>query len=334
MTHHPRDLDRTARPLDPAKFRDPDHTAKGEPRASVALVELETLWINTGTLCNITCANCYIESSPGNDRLAYFSLAEALDLYDEIAALGLSTAEIGFTGGEPFMNPDLPDMAAAALERGFGVLVLTNAMRPMQRPRIKARLIELNRRYGRRLRLRVSLDHHSKELHECERGPGTWDPVIAGLDWLAGNGFAIAVAGRTCWGEPMAAARAGYGALFEARGWPIDAASPADLVLFPEMDEGVDVPEITTACWGLLHKSPSDVMCATSRMVVKRKGDARPAVMPCTLIAYSRAFEMGATLAESFAADGGNFETGAVKLNHPHCAKFCVLGGGSCSSGQ
>jgi hypothetical protein len=42
---------------------------------------------------------------------------------------------------------------------------------------------------------------------------------------------------------------------------------------------------------------------------------------------------MGATLAESLAADGGNFERGAVKLNHPHCAKFCVLGGGSCSPG-
>jgi hypothetical protein len=333
MTHQPRDIDKIAQPLDPAKFRNPDRTAKGELRASVALVELETLWINTGTLCNITCANCYIESSPGNDRLAYFALADALTLYDEIAALGLATGEIGFTGGEPFMNPALLEMVAAALKRGLSVLVLTNAMRPMQRPRIKAGLIALKQRYGRRLRLRVSLDHYSQALHERERGPATWDPVIAGLDWLAGNGFAIAVAGRTCWDEPMPAARAGYRALFAARGWPLDASNPADLVLFPEMDARVDVPEITTACWSLLHKSPSDVMCATSRMVVKRKGQAPLAVMPCTLIAYSQAFEMGATLAESLAADGGNFERGAVKLNHPHCAKFCVLGGGSCSPG-
>jgi hypothetical protein len=334
MTHHPRDIDRTARPLDPAKFRNPDRTARGEPRASVGLGRLETLWINTGTLCNIACANCYIESSPDNDRLAYFALADALALYDEIASLGLSTGEIGFTGGEPFMNPELPAMVSAALERGFSVLVLTNAMRPMQRPRMKAELIDLKARHGDRLRLRVSLDHHGKALHEWERGPGTWDPVIAGLDWLAGNGFAIAVAGRTCWGEPMAAARAGYRALFEARGWPLDAASPTDLVLFPEMDASVDVPEITTACWTILHKNPSEVMCASSRMAVKRKGEARPAVMPCTLIAYERAFEMGATLTESLSADGGNFEAGAVKLNHPHCAKFCVLGGGSCSPGE
>ena len=159
-------------------------------------------------------------------------------------------------------------------------------------------------------------------------------PAVAGLDWLVANGFAVSVAGRTCWDEPVPAARAGYAALFKARGWPIDAADPAALVLFPEMDAKADVPEITTACWDILHKSPADIMCASSRMVVKRKGADRPAVMPCTLIAYAESFEMGATLAESLGADGGNFDAGAVKLNHPHCAKFCVLGGGSCSVGE
>ena len=334
MTHQPRDLEKAARPIDPAKFRNPDRTAGGESRASVALERLDTLWINTGTLCNIACANCYIESSPGNDRLAYFKLADALPLYDEIAALKLATAEIGFTGGEPFMNRDLPAMMAAALERGFSVLVLTNAMRPMQRPAMKSALLALKQRHGGRLRLRVSLDHHSRTLHECERGAGSWDPVIDGLDWLAGNGFAMAVAGRTCWGEATVTARENYRALFEARNWPLDAADPADLVLFPEMDARIDVPEITTACWSILHKNPADLMCATSRMVVKRKGQSRPAVMPCTLIAYEPAFEMGATLAQSLGADGGSFEQGAVKLNHPHCARFCVLGGGSCSAGR
>ena len=42
------------------KFSDPRITAKGETRATVALDRLETLWFNTGTLCNIECANCYI----------------------------------------------------------------------------------------------------------------------------------------------------------------------------------------------------------------------------------------------------------------------------------
>ena len=44
--------------LDTAKFRHPFLTAKGEARASVRLERLATLWFNTGTLCNITCAGC------------------------------------------------------------------------------------------------------------------------------------------------------------------------------------------------------------------------------------------------------------------------------------
>ena len=94
------------------------------------------------------------------------------------------------------------------------------------------------------------------------------------------------------------------------------------------MDERADVPEITESCWGILGKDPNEVMCAASRMVVKRKGAAIPVVLPCTLLPYDPAFEMGATLAEAARADSDMFDHGAVKLCHPHCAKFCVLGGG------
>ena len=313
------------------KFEHPDWTAKGERRASVALDRLETLWINTGTLCNITCVNCYIESSPKNDRLAYISASELQAYLDEIAALKLGTRVIAFTGGEPFMNPDMLAMAGLALDRGFEVLILTNAMQPMQRPKTKAGLLALKARHGRRLTLRVSLDHFTSKLHETERGEKTWSKAIAGLDWLARQEFSIAIAGRTCWHETEAEARAGYARLIAAHHWPIDPSNRNELVLLPEMDGKTDVPEITTRCWSILKKSPGEMMCATSRMVVKRRGAAAPTVMPCTLIPYSARFDMGETLAESMQAEGGMFDKGAVKLCHPHCAKFCVLGSGSCS---
>jgi hypothetical protein len=313
------------------KFEHPDWTAAGEPRASVAPTRLETLWINTGTLCNITCRNCYIESSPGNDRLVYITREEASAFYDEIAARALGTREIGFTGGEPFLNPQILGLVEDALARGFEALVLTNAMQPMQRPRLKAGLLDLNRRFGARLTLRVSLDHYGQRLHETERGARTWAVTLAGLDWLAANALKVAIAARTCWNESEADARAGYARLIEERGWPIDAANPAQLVLLPEMDGKRDVPEVTTRCWGILHKRPDDVMCASGRMVVKRKGAARPSVVPCTLIPYDPRFDMGSTLAEAREADGGMFQAGAVKLCHPNCSTFCVLGGGSCS---
>jgi uncharacterized Fe-S cluster-containing radical SAM superfamily protein len=311
------------RRLDPAKFRDPLVTAKGERRAHVALARLDTLWLNTGSLCNLACTNCYIESSPTNDRLAYLSAEEAAAYLDEVARDGWPVKEIGFTGGEPFMNRDIIAMLADALDRGHRVLVLTNAMRPMMK--VAEPLLALRRRHGARLALRVSLDHWGPEMHERERGPNSWAPAIAGLDWLAANGFAPRVASRLMWGESEAEARAGFRALFAARGLAIDADDPAALVLFPEMDARLDVPEITEACWGILGVSPDAMMCATSRMVVKRKGAEKPVVLPCTLLPYDAAFEMGTRLADA---------REPVALNHPHCARFCVLGGASCSRAE
>jgi uncharacterized Fe-S cluster-containing radical SAM superfamily protein len=309
-----------------AKFSDPGWTAKGEQRARVALRALETLWFNTGTLCNIECRHCYIMSSPANDALVYLTCAEVETYLDEIAVLGLPTAEIGFTGGEPFMNPEIIALTEAALVRGHRVLILTNAMRPMMRPRVRQGLARLAARYRERLMLRVSLDHYTAERHDTERGAGSFEISLAGMRWLRDTGIRMAVAGRTIWGEAEAAARAGYAALFAAEGFAIDAASRSECVLFPEMDETAEVPEISTACWGILGQSPDGVMCASARMVARRRGAARPIVLACTLLAHDTRFELGATLAEATGGAGR-----AVALNHPHCAKFCVLGGASCS---
>jgi uncharacterized Fe-S cluster-containing radical SAM superfamily protein len=307
----------------PAKFADPDRTAKGEPRARVAFTGFRTLWFNTGTLCNITCAHCYIESSPTNDRLVYLTPADVAPYLDELDALGAGPIEIGFTGGEPFLNPDIIELIEMALSRGHSALVLTNAMRPMMRARVQEGLLALRVRYGDALTLRVSLDHWSAERHDEERGAGSFADTVAGLDWLAGHGFAVALAGRTCWGESEADARVGYAALIAARGWPVDAKSPGSLVLFPEMDEGKDPPEITPACWGILGVDPAGLMCASSRMVVRRKGAAAAEVLSCTLLPYDPQFSFGARLADAL---------GETRLNHRHCATFCVLGGGSCSA--
>lgn len=302
------------------KFLHPDVTADGQPRAEAAFTGLDTLWINTGTLCNIECAHCYIESSPRNDRLHYMTPDDIAPFLAEATALG--GREIGFTGGEPFMNPDIGRLLQMSLERGFDVLVLTNAMRPMMRPRIQSALLALRDSFGSRLRLRVSIDHYMAERHDAERGEGSFAAALLGLVWLTQNGSQASVAGRTLWGEPAAHARNGYASLFAAHGLSIDAGDPAALVLFPEMDAEKDTPEITTECWRILGKSPDMLMCASSRMVVKRKGAAAPTVAACTLLPYAEAFDLGPTVAGSLSP---------VKLNHPHCSRFCVLGGASCS---
>jgi uncharacterized Fe-S cluster-containing radical SAM superfamily protein len=304
-------------------FSHPAFTATGEPRAHIALGTLKTLWFNTGTLCNITCENCYIESSPRNDRLVYLSRAEVDLFLDEIATQHHATEEIGITGGEPFMNPDILLIMQSCLARGFKLLVLTNAMRPMMRPRIQAGLLDLKKQFAEQLTLRVSIDHFDPGLHEQERGPGSWSATIRGMQWLQRNGFAFHIAGRTRWGDSEAGLRQGYARMFDELDIHLDTGDPQSLVLFPEIDVTAEVPEITTACWDILGVNPSDMMCASSRMVVKHKGDNSPSVMACTLLAYESDFNLGRSLADASAT---------VALNHPNCATFCVLGGGSCSA--
>ena len=306
--------------VSPEKFSDPRITAKGETRARVNPRKLETLWFNTGTLCNLACKNCYIESTPRNDRLVYISHKEVLNFLDEILEDHLGTTEIGLTGGEPFMNPDIIPIIESSLERGFAVLVLTNAMRPMMK--CSDELLRLNEAYGNALTLRVSVDHFRPEMHEDERGSNSWIPMMKGLKWLSDNSFNIDIAGRTRWGESEEELRNGFASFFESSEIAVDAHDHKKLVLFPETEPGAEVPEITTACWDILKVDPADMMCSSSRMVVKHKGDVKPSVQACTLLAYDQQFNLGSTLAEA---------RRPVHLNHVFCAKFCVLGGGACS---
>jgi MoaA/NifB/PqqE/SkfB family radical SAM enzyme len=303
------------------KFIDPQLTADGKERASVTLQSLKTLWFNTGSMCNLSCDNCYIESSPHNDRLTYLTVQDVASYLEEIETLRLTTALIGYTGGEPFLNPDFLSILQLTLEKGFSALVLTNGFRRIER--YKTELLALNKRYGDKLQLRISLDHHSSSIHEKERGARTFDPALKMAKWLFDQRFRLSIAGRAIESESQLDAMQGYQALFDEYGIGLNASSSEHLVVFPEMDLKKDVPEITVDCWDILNKKPEQQMCASERMIVKHKGNDRPAVMPCTLLAYDPQFILGTTL---------NSAEKRVQLNHKFCAQFCVLGGASCSS--
>ena len=62
-------------------------------------------------------------------------------------------------------------------------------------------------------------------------------------------------------------------------------------------------------------------MCASSRMVIKRKGPD------------AGGNALHASSPRSRLQNGPNLEGKgrAIKLNHPYCAQFCVLGGASCT---
>lgn len=304
------------------KFQDPNYTLNGDIRASVSFQKFRTLWFNLGSQCNIECKNCYIKSSPRADHFVYLKPNDILPYLDEIDSISKNRIEIGFTGGEPYLNPDAIELSEIVLQRGHKLLILTNAMRPMMRPKVQKGLLALKQKYGNKFTLRVSLDHYTEEGHDKERGKGSFRRALEGLNWLDGNSFLINIAGRSEFSESEYDAIQGYHKLIEKNKWKIDLDNKEMLTLFPEMDENIDVPEISKNCWSILNVQPRDMMCATSRMVVRRKNETGTSVLACTLLWDDKQFETGKTLKDSMRP---------VKLNHPHCSKFCVLGGASCS---
>ena len=299
------------------KFKNQKVTADGSNRAFIEARNIKTLWFNTGTLCNIECKNCYIESSPKNDSLAYLTFEEVKSFIDEAIDKNLGANEIGFTGGEPFMNKDIMKMIDYSLRKGLKVLVLSNAMKPMLN-RTKE-LIKLNHS---NLTIRVSIDHYEKEKHEEIRGKNTYDVMLQGLKWLNENNFNYTLATRLLWNEKEEDLRKNFGTFIKNNNLRLDTNSPKELVTFAEMDEKIDTPEITTSCWDILNKDPNDIMCSWSRMVVRKKNSKNPSVIACTLLPYADEFDLGETLTNSLQK---------IYLNHKHCSKFCVLGGSSCS---
>jgi sulfatase maturation enzyme AslB (radical SAM superfamily) len=140
------------------------------------------LWIYTNYDCNLRCSYCVAKSSPNAPRRA-IGLNNVKQLVDESVALGFD--HIFFTGGEPFLLPDIYDMLAYASQR-VQTSVLTNAM-IIRGPRLE----KLKAIKHENLILQVSLDGGVAEHHDAFRGAGTWAKTVEGIKLLQAAGFDV-----------------------------------------------------------------------------------------------------------------------------------------------
>jgi uncharacterized Fe-S cluster-containing radical SAM superfamily protein len=161
----------------------PAGSEEAPPRA--ALRSLDTLWFQVGgTVCNLACTHCFISCSPTNHTHEMMRLAQVRDYLREAAELGVK--ELYFTGGEPFLNPEMEAILEAALEVGPAT-VLTNGL--LLDPARCARLAALAAASPYSLDLRVSLDGYDAASNDAVRGAGTFERVLAGLRNLAAAGL-------------------------------------------------------------------------------------------------------------------------------------------------
>lgn len=174
-----------------------DTVAKTEQLPIVELGSLDELWFQVaGTRCNLTCTHCFISCSPHNDSFGFLSFEEVERRLLESVEWGVK--EFYFTGGEPFLNPDMVAILERTLDFGPAT-VLTNGtvLKPEWLERL--RTAEQGSLYS--LEFRVSIDGPTPELNDPIRGPRTFERAMLGVELLVQFGFLPIITMTRVWDQ-------------------------------------------------------------------------------------------------------------------------------------
>jgi len=153
--------------------------------AAAPFRHLTALWVQvTGTYCNLRCVHCINASGPRDPWLAPMDADAVRGWVNEAAELGVR--EIYFTGGEPFLHPEMLPLLAHALERA-PTTVLTNGTL-IDEPMADA-LAALAARARYSLELRVSLDDPDRERNDAIRGRGAFERALRAIRRLQARGL-------------------------------------------------------------------------------------------------------------------------------------------------
>lgn len=288
---------------------------QGNPRGYIQPKRLQELWFHTGTVCNLHCSFCLEGSKPGDNRLNPITLEDAKPFIQESLALGVE--QFSFTGGEPFVIPEMVSILDYALDYN-PCMALTNATEPLLN-----RLHQVGPLVAKPfpLSFRVSLDHPDPAAHDVFRGQGNFQLSLKVMGELHRYGFKVSIARQSAAGEDVDAVNRKYVPYFEGAGLPRD----THIVVFSEFHEpgsNPEVPYVTESCMTTYttEESRDQMMCNFSKMVVKKGGRMR--VYACTLVDDDEDYDLGGSLSGAMDV--------RVMLKHHRCYT-CFANGASCS---
>jgi molybdenum cofactor biosynthesis enzyme MoaA len=276
----------------------------------VELKSLDTLWFQVGgTVCNLACTHCFVSCSPTNHTHELMSLAEVKRYLDEAVRLGVR--EYYFTGGEPFLNPEMEAILEATLAGGPAT-VLTNGL--LLDPARCSRLKALADASDYSLDLRVSIDGFDAASNDPIRGAGTFARILGGVRNLheAGLNPVITVT-EVCREATTDSGKERFFALLRSMGL-----ERPRLKILPVFQIGAEA-ERGGAYETWQHLKAGDVpeggwdhlQCSSCRMVTDQ------GVWVCPILVNEPAAKMGETLADTL---------GAFPLEHPACWTCHVYG--------
>ncbi len=163
----------------------------------VPLLALDTVWFQVaGTLCNLTCKHCLVSAGPTNHAHEMMTRAEVFRYLEEADSLGVK--DYYYTGGEPFLNRELPAILEDTLRLGPAT-VLTNAILITAHRAAELARLDGASRYS--LEMRVSLDGMTAETNDPIRGEGSFEETLRGVRELSAAGFNPIITVARTWGD-------------------------------------------------------------------------------------------------------------------------------------
>jgi AdoMet-dependent heme synthase len=264
----------------------------GEPTPEVALESLDELWFQVaGTLCNLACTHCFISCSPRNAEFGFLGLEAVRERLAEARAAGVK--EYYFTGGEPFLNPEMPAILEETLRQGPAT-VLTNGTVLRDALVDDLRSIAEGSRYS--FEVRISIDGHSRAMNDAIRGQGAFDGAVRGLRLLARAGFLPILTAVQTWNdaETPSVLRALEDLLRSA------GCSRPRIKLMPTLRIGMEalrtrgyLPEERVTREMMEGYDPGQLLCSRARMVTDR------GVAVCPILIETPGAHLGRTLEEA-----------------------------------
>ena len=285
------------------------------PAPTLDLQALDTLWLQvTGTLCNLACLHCFISCGPKNDNHDLMEMDQVVDALKWGREYGVK--EYYFTGGEPFLHPEIEEMIDRTLEQG-PLTILTNGM--LIDDEMAARLAETFETSDYSFDLRVSLDGTTPEENDALRGRGTFDKIIGSIERLWNHGLNPVITVTTCHAE--SGGEAGRRKFYEfVRSKGITKPRLKFLAPFKmgreERRAGGYADNERLVEGDLGESEGSHLQCSSCRMVTSE------GVYPCPILIEEENARMGDTLDDGMEP---------IELDHPACYT-CHVEGVTCTT--
>ncbi|MEO5988224.1 MAG: radical SAM protein [Candidatus Eisenbacteria bacterium] len=289
--------------------------APGSRFPSQPLLHLDALWVQVaGSVCNLSCTHCFVSCGPNADHHALMTREEVRGRVAE--ALDMGVQEIYFTGGEPFVHPEMETILQDTLALAPCSVLTNGTLFPRRRVEF---LRELTSRARYSLELRVSLDGADAATHDTFRGSGAFERTMGGLRALSQAGLLPIVTVTHNTDEDALVFRERYFSMLRREG----IAHPR-LKVLPMFRLGRETSRTRdyaeTETLALLPADafdPTRLQCGRCRAVTSR------GVFVCPLLVDEPDGRMGDTLASS---------TGEFELRHGAC-HTCWVTGMTCGNG-